>query len=184
LTAHSPNYFSEVLFFMIKKLMPDEYHSDIYKISPESLALRGIKAVILDIDNTLVTYDDAEPTESVLAWLEGLKSCGIKAAFISNNNADRVKRFNSGLNFPAFPDAGKPGTRFHRIAMHEMNVSAEETAVIGDQLFTDIWAGKKAGCYSLLVDPIKDRRDILTRSKRLLERPILRRYKKTVADRG
>lgn len=166
---------------MIKKLMPDEYYSDIYKISPDHLAELGAEAVILDIDNTLVTYDDAEPTESVLAWLSGLKEQGIKAAFVSNNHDDRVSRFNSALNFPAFPDAGKPGIKFHRIAMKEMGVTPDKTVAIGDQIFTDVLAAKLAGCYAILVDPIKDRRDILTRSKRLLERPILKKYKKNAA---
>ena len=77
--------------------MPDIYLNDIYEITPEMLKERGIKAVLLDIDNTLVTYDDPKPTESVLKWLDALKNVGISAAFISNNHQERVELFNISI---------------------------------------------------------------------------------------
>ena len=74
-------------------LLPDRIFDDIYKITPDFLAKEGIRALILDIDNTLVTYDDPKPTASVREWLDSMKRAGIEAAFVSNNNADRVALF-------------------------------------------------------------------------------------------
>ena len=94
--------------FTDRFFMPDLYLDDIYGITPEMLLERGIRAVLLDIDNTLVTYDDPMPTESVLKWLGALSEAGIKAAFISNNHKDRVELFNSELKYFATWDSGKP----------------------------------------------------------------------------
>ena len=60
----------------------------------------GIKAVVLDIDNTLVTYDDPEPTPSAAAFLQMLRDNGISIAFLSNNGPERVTKFNKSLGFP------------------------------------------------------------------------------------
>ncbi len=162
--------------FIDRYFMPDMYLDDIYGITPEMLTERGIKAVLLDIDNTLVTYDDPVPTESVLSWLDDLKKAGISAAFISNNHQDRVELFNSELKLFATWDSGKPSVKFHRAAMEYMESDKNNTAVIGDQIFTDVWSAKRLGLYAILVKPIKDKTTLFNRSKRALEKPILRRY--------
>ena len=158
--------------------MPDLYLDDIYGITPEMLKERGIKAVLLDIDNTLVTYDDPKPTESVLNWLEALESVGISAAFISNNHKERVELFNSDLKFFATWDSHKPSCKCYRAAMEFLGTDVTNTAVIGDQVFTDVWSAKRLGLFAILVKPIKDKTSLFFRSKRALEKPILRRYKK------
>lgn len=161
-----------------KYFMPDLYLDDIYAVTPEYLRSKGIKAVLLDIDNTLVTYDDPLPTESVLAWINALKENGISAAFISNNHKDRVELFNSELNFFATWDSGKPSGKCYRAAMKFLGTDKTNTAVIGDQVFTDVWSAKRLGLFAILVKPIKDKTSLFFRSKRALEKPILRRYRR------
>jgi len=158
--------------------MPDIYLNDIYEITPEMLKERGIKAVLLDIDNTLVTYDDPKPTESVLKWLDALKNVGISAAFISNNHQERVELFNSDLKLFATWDSHKPSGKCYRAAMDFLGTDTTNTAVIGDQVFTDVWSAKRLGLFAILVKPIKDKTSLFFRSKRALEKPILRRYRK------
>lgn len=167
-----------------KYFMPDMYLNDIYEITPSLLSERGIKAVLLDIDNTLVTYDDPMPTESVLQWLEGLKNEGINAAFISNNHKERVELFNSELKLFATWDSHKPSGKCYRAAMEFLGTDKTNTAVIGDQVFTDVWSGKRLGLYSILVKPIKDKKSLFFRSKRAFEKPILRRYLKKQAKKN
>ena len=161
-----------------KRFVPDEFHDDIYSIDLDSLKQRGIKAVLLEIDNTLVTYDDPEPTEKVLGWLAELEKRNIRAAFISNNHRGRVERFNAGLGFPAYCDSGKPSTKYYKIALAEMGAGVDSAAVIGDQVFTDVWSGKRLGAYTVLVRPIKDKTSLFFRFKRALEKPVMRRYRK------
>ena len=160
-------------------LVPDLYCDDIYGITPEYLKEKGVEAVILDIDNTLVPYEIAEPTDEVRAWLTALNEAGIKTAFVSNNHAPRVELFNKTLGYPAFPDSGKPFKKACRAAMEAMGSKPENTAIIGDQVFTDVLAGRNAGLNcALLVKPIKDKTNLFFRTKRLMEVPILKKYKK------
>lgn len=157
---------------------PDDYLKSFREATPEFLAERGIKGIILDIDNTLAPYEMPDPDEEILAWFASLESAGIRAAFVSNNHGDRVTRFNLPIGIPAFPDGKKPLRVGTRKALEAMGVSPEEAAIMGDQVFTDVWAGRRIGVRTILVPPIRDKRDIFTKSKRLLEKPILRYYAK------
>ena len=166
-------------------LVPELYCDDIYGITPEYIKGKGIEAVILDIDNTLVPYEIAEPTEEVRAWLNALTEAGIKVAFVSNNHADRVDKFNGSLGFPAFPDSGKPFKRACNKAMEALGSKPENTAIIGDQVFTDVLAGRNAGlCAAFLVKPIKDKTNLFFKTKRLMEVPVLKKYKKIHGEKG
>ena len=163
---------------MFDKLLPTHIYKDIYEITPDMLREAGIAALILDIDNTLVTYDDLKPTDKVAEWLASMHKSGIQTAFVSNNHAPRVESFCEGLGCYFHADAKKPSRRYLREAMAHMGTSVENTACVGDQLFTDVWAGKRAGMRAFLVPPIKDKRTLFFRTKRLLEKPFLRLYYK------
>ena len=159
-------------------LTPDYVFPSFDAITPEFLLERGIRALLIDIDNTLAPYEQDDPDERILAWFDALRAAGIRAALISNNHAPRVERFNAPLGLPAYPDSGKPGSRGILAAMAEMDVTPEETAGLGDQLLTDTWAVHRLGMPSLIVPPIKDKTTLFFRFKRLLERPFMRRYRK------
>ena len=124
-----------------KYLIPDRIFKNIYEITPEYLAGSGVRALVLDIDNTLVTYDDPEPTKSVLEWFDGMKQAGISVAFVSNNEHERVERFNSSLGFYAHGKSATPFGKYIRRAMAHMGSDEGSTALIGDQLLTDVAAG-------------------------------------------
>ena len=161
---------------MYKHFLPDYDYKTLSEITPSFLKSLGIKGVVMDIDNTIVTYDDLEPTPEAIKWFEGVAAAGIKIAFVSNNEWERVNRFNQNLAFPAYAKSAKPFIKNIRKAMHEMNTAKANTAFIGDQIFTDVWAGKRAGLTVFLVDPICDKKDRLTRFKRWLEKPIKKTY--------
>ncbi len=166
-----------------KYLIPDRIFKDIYEITPDYLTSQGIRALVLDIDNTLVTYDDPEPTPPVLAWFGAMKEAGIALSFVSNNERERVERFNRPLGFYAHGKSGKPFGKYIRRAMEHMASDPASTALIGDQLLTDVAAGKKAGLkLSLLVPPIKDKTTLFFRAKRKLEMPYIRKYYKLRPD--
>ncbi len=163
---------------MFKLFIPDRIFDNFYDITPEYLTELGIKAVISDIDNTLAPYEVAEPTEQILSWIRSLEAAGIKIAFLSNNHADRVELFNRSIGVPAYPDAGKPGKKGIALAMSELGVMSDETLMLGDQIFTDVLTGKRVGARAFLVPPIKDKKTLFFRAKRLLEKPFLRMYYK------
>ena len=163
---------------MRKFLMPDIILPTYREVTPQLCRELGIRAILSDIDNTLAPYEQAEPDEDIRAWLESLRAEGISVALISNNHADRVELFNAELGLIAYSDAGKPFGKILRRAMAEMGSDVTNTAMLGDQLLTDALAGNLLRLKVLIVPPIRDKRTAFVRFKRLLERPVIRRYRK------
>ena len=128
----------------------------IYDIDPAALAGRGIRLLLADLDNTLVPYGVPEPTDRVRAWAEALGERGVTLFVLSNNrHPGRPERFSRALGVPFIGHAGKPKAGSFFQAMEEMGCTAEQTAIVGDQIFTDILGGRNAGIYTLLVEPIR-----------------------------
>ncbi|MCL2099673.1 MAG: HAD hydrolase-like protein, partial [Oscillospiraceae bacterium] len=139
---------------------------------------KGIKGLIFDIDNTLVTYSLPGPTLEISGLMQKLKEDGLGVCFVSNNKKERVEIFNRTFGFPAFYAAGKPKKKYMKRALEVMGTAPCNTAVIGDQLFTDICAGKRMKMLSLLVMPIEPVETLFFKLKRVLEKPLIKRYKK------
>jgi len=155
---------------------PDYMFADFSAITPEFLHSIGIRALLIDIDNTLAPYEQPDADDRVLGWLRSLRENGIFAALVSNNHVPRVTRFNRVLELPAYPDSHKPRRRTLLRAMNELGVSPAETAIVGDQLLTDAFAGKQIGLPAIIVPPIRDKKNLFFRFKRLCERPFIRKY--------
>lgn len=134
-----------------------DYLADsIYDISGEALAKRGIKLLLADLDNTLVPYGVPLPDEKVKAWRDELNAHGVTLFVLSNNRHEsRPRIFSEGLGVPYIGHAGKPKTGSFFKAMEQMGVTKEETAIIGDQIFTDVLGGNRAGISTILVKPIR-----------------------------
>ncbi|MBP3370595.1 MAG: YqeG family HAD IIIA-type phosphatase [Clostridia bacterium] len=165
-------------------LVPD-YVFDTYRdVRPEFLTSLGIRALLIDIDNTLAPYEQDLPDENIIKWFEELKAAGISSALISNNHPPRVELFNSLLGLRAYADSGKPGSKTLIRAMNDMGVDASVTAGLGDQLLTDTLAVHRLGMISIIVPPIKDKRTLFFRFKRWLERPFMRKYRKAESKKG
>lgn len=159
-----------------KYLRPDFIFDSFVEVTPQFCKENNIKAIVSDIDNTLVTYDDAEPTPEVASWYHALVGYGIKIAFASNNDETRVALFNRSLGAPAIAKSGKPLTGGVRRMMEETSGTLENTVLLGDQLLTDIMAAKRLGIRAIVVPPIKDKRSLFFRAKRAIEKPFMTRY--------
>ena len=159
-------------------LTPDRMFGKFDDITPEFLLSNGIKALLIDIDNTLAPYEQDLPDERIIKWFSSLRDAGISASLVSNNHKERVELFNKDLELPAYPDCGKPKTATLLLAIEKMGASLENSASIGDQLLTDALAAHRLGIPAYIVPPIKDKKNLFFRFKRWLERPYIRRYKK------
>lgn len=158
--------------------VPEYYFKAFNEASAEFLLGIGVKGIVLDVDNTLEPYENPLPGEHVKAWLSDLRDNGISAAIVSNNGGERINFFNSELGLPVYYKAKKPFKKNVLNAMRDMGTTKENTVLMGDQVFTDVWAAHNTGIRAILVPPINDKRDIFTKFKRLLEKPILKKYKK------
>ncbi len=163
-------------------LVPDYIFDSFEDITPEFLKSFGIRALLIDIDNTLAPYEQAEPDERIINWFAALHENGIKAALISNNHPPRVELFNRKLGLDAYPDSGKPKSEFLIKAMEKLGVTADRTAGLGDQLLTDTLAVHRLGMKSIIVPPIKDKKNAFFKFKRRLERPYIKKYFKQINE--
>jgi hypothetical protein len=167
---------------MIEVLFPDLAVNKVQDIDLDILVKKNIKGLILDIDNTLVATETREADFDTVSWLETVKKTGLKACIVSNSSKKRVEIFNGKLNIFALHRATKPSKKSFLAASKLMGVKPEETAVIGDQIFTDIYGGRKSNMYTILVKPIDKKEFIFVRLKRLLEKPVLKRYYKKISQ--
>ena len=160
---------------MKNRFIPDMYLNTVHELDTDILKARGIKAIIVDIDNTLVSWDTKVPDEKVTELVCKLVAEGFKICILSNNTKKRVEEFNKSLKLPAIYKAVKPSKMAFRRAIKLMNSAVDDTAVIGDQLFTDVLGGNRLGLFTVLVSPISDKEFIWTRFVRLLEKSVLKR---------
>ena len=120
-------------------LYPDLYLTNITKITPELLEKYSIKGLILDVDNTLIDFDKNIPNE-IPIWCENLKKANIKMCIVSNTNKiKKVEKVAKKLNLEYIYFAHKPSRKGLLKGKDLLNLSANNIAVVGDQILTDVW---------------------------------------------
>lgn len=159
-------------------LLPDYIFPTYRDITVDFLKEIGIKALLIDIDNTLAPYEMPEPDDNIRIWFKVLKENGIQATLVSNNGRERVELFNETLGLPAYWKSGKPFAKNLKKAMAEMGTDKTNTAMLGDQLLTDAAAGKHIGLRTIIVPPICDKNNAFFRSKRAMEVGHIKKYVK------
>ncbi len=149
-----------------------------------ALKAEGIDGMVLDIDNTLVPYHVPSPTPEVVAFVDALKANGISAVIASNNTGERVTMFAESLGIYAIHKAGKPLPGGLIKCAKVMGVHRKRTAVIGDQIFTDVLGANLCGMYSILVKPLPSVENNFFKVKRFFERIILKQMQKRDEQRA
>lgn len=162
---------------MLHLLCPDIYLDSIYELDLNKLNKKGIKGIITDLDNTLIPWGESTVYPKLEEWFRYLKENDFKVCIVSNNSLGRVKVFSDPLGIPAIPKAVKPRRKAFRLALSKMGLKADEVAVMGDQLFTDVLGGNRLGLFTVLVIPVSEREFIGTMMVRKVERFILKRLK-------
>lgn len=139
----------------MKALCPDVCKDRVTEIDENLLKELNVKAMILDIDNTLGGYDDSEPPEDVVNWLNGLKSAGIAAFIVSNNShKNRAAAYAGKLGIDYINLALKPLTCGVRRAVKALGISKKEAVIVGDQVFTDVLCSKLYRVKCILVTSV------------------------------
>ncbi len=159
---------------LLSRLRPREFVASIYEIDWRELYRRGMRAVLTDLDNTLVEWNSPVATPQLLTWLNEVRTLGFEVCIVSNNDAKRVLEFAERVGIPAIYKAGKPRRRSYLKAMRMLGVEPSATVMVGDQIFTDVLGANRLGLYTILVKPIHPREFVGTRLMRRMERLILR----------
>ena len=159
-------------------LMPKEFVTSVFQITPEKLATLGIKGIITDLDNTLIEWDRPDATEEIAQWLNEMNEAGIRVIIASNNHEERVKRFAEPLGIPYIYRAKKPLGAAYYAAMKEIRLKSNEVAMVGDQLLTDIMGANRLKLYTFLVRPVAESDGFVTRFNRFIERRVFNTLKR------
>jgi len=160
---------------LLRKLKPDIFAATLLDIPLDELKKRGIKGLVIDLDNTLTKWNSCEINPEIYSWLKELKEMDFRICIVSNNDVGRLRGFMEDLQIPYISNAFKPGKSAFVKAMQLLNSGPAKTAVIGDQLFTDILGGKRLGCFTILVTPLSQREFIGTKIMRKIERLLLKK---------
>jgi HAD superfamily phosphatase (TIGR01668 family) len=161
---------------LLSKLRPNLFLDSVQAIDLRLLRRRGIRGVVLDLDNTLAGWRALQPSLEVATWLKGLRSHQIGAVILSNNGKGRVGDFARSIGVPCIPNARKPRVRGFLQAMQMLGTTPQTTAVIGDQVFTDILGGNRAGFFTILVSPLTREEFVGTKAVRRVEGMVLRHF--------
>ena len=145
----------------IENYMPDFAVEAVYDLTVPSLQAQGIKAVLVDLDNTLIAWNNPDGTPEMKQWLHDLRDAGIRIIVVSNNTKKRVQRAVEKFGIDR--------------AMKEFHYEKNEVVMVGDQLMTDIRAAHRAGIRSILVKPLVQHDSIKTQINRARERHVMRK---------
>ena len=161
-------------------LYPKIYLESVKDISIELLNKNNIKALILDVDNTILDFDKNIP-QGVEEWCKELKAQGIKFCILSNSDKkEKVKMVAEKLQLPYFYFATKPLKRGFKKAIKLLEEKPENIAAVGDQIFTDVCGANRCHLLSILVKPIAKKDLLITRIKRPIENYIIKKYKNSI----
>jgi HAD superfamily phosphatase (TIGR01668 family) len=126
--------------------------------------------MIIDLDNTLVAWGAEEIPHRLKEWVGALQNNSFKLCLVSNARASRARRMGEDLGLPVVTPALKPAHRPFKRGLQCLGLSAEEVAVVGDQIFTDVLGGNRMGLFTILVDPISQSEFLGTRVVRRIEK--------------
>ena len=156
-------------------LLPDAAEEKITDITPALLHAMGVKALILDADNTLSGHASQIPFEGAVEWVARMQKEGFSAIVVSNNFKKRVEPFAAQFGLPFISMAMKPFPFGYLRAVRRMKSSRKQTVAIGDQVFTDILGARLTGVRSILLTPQGEESVLRFGWRRRLEQPIRRK---------
>lgn len=162
------------------KIYPNVYFNNVQEITIEFLIKNKIKALILDVDNTLIDINE-NLSEDIITWSNMLQGQGIKMYILSNTNKEKkVSKVAEKLEIPFEMFARKPFKNGFLKVQKILNINPKNIAVVGDQIFTDIIGGNKCNMFTILVDPVSEKDYWYTAWKRPIENRLKKKLKKGI----
>ena len=153
---------------------PDYYFKSFHEVNASQLKAHGIRLLIVDIDNTLIPSRSNVISEEAKQFINALRSNGIEPIVVSNNVSSRIQKVSDELHVHCFPFSFKPLPFGFQKAMAAVHAHKSETAVLGDQLLTDIWGGNGLDIMTILSDPIAEKDNFFGAVNRRIENVLFR----------
>lgn len=152
--------------------LPKLIATSLTDITPELLRQRGIRLLMMDFDNTIVTYYSDIPEPKVESWFRTMEAAGILLCVVSNSKSDRVQRFCEARRLGCIIRAKKPRGKGILECLERYHIPAEQAALVGDQIFTDTLGANAQGVTSILINAIHNH-TIFFKIRHLMELPFI-----------
>lgn len=158
---------------MLEWFKPTWMVRSIYSITPEQLQKNNVKAVLTDLDNTLIAWNNPEATQESIQWIEMMKEADIPVLIVSNNSDERVKPVAELLGLDYIPRSLKPSRRAYRLAQEKLGLPTEQLLMVGDQVITDVLGANRFGVRNVLVKPLLESDAWNTKFNRFIELKVM-----------
>lgn len=150
------------------------YKENIYKINYKKLKENNIKVLLFDFDNTIIEKGNSLLNKETAKLFDKLKKDFIIYVVSNSIQKNKIKKICEQLDVPYINGSKKPFKfGFKRIKFK--SIKANQIAMIGDQIITDVLGAKRMNYYSVLIDPISKKEWLLTKLNRMFENIILKR---------
>ena len=157
-------------------LKPDVKFHGITDITVEALEKFGIKALLLDVDNTMSTHHGTVLTDGLCEWIAAMQQSGIKLMVLSNSKRRRIEPFANRIGLPFISLGCKPLPTGYLRGVKAIGEKRKNTAIVGDQIFTDVLGGNIVGVKTVLLTPINLEDGWSFKLRRKLEKKVYKRY--------
>ena len=167
---------------MLKKFIPTYVYKSVYDIDFKMLYDKGIRLILTDLDNTLISYKDTLPTERLFEFKKMIEGMGFEFILVSNSRKGRVDTFSKAYNIRCQKFSTKPLKRGIKkaIKMANKKYNKDEILLMGDQIMTDVLGANRCGINSCLIFPVdKSTEHKGTRFNRFFEQFFLNRLRKS-----
>ena len=155
-------------------LRPNIKLDKITDISVDILKKYNITALILDVDNTLSTHHGQVLTDGLEEWLKNMRENNIKLTVLSNSTKKRLDPFAKKIGLDYISLGLKPLPFGYLRALKALGTKRINTAIVGDQIFTDTLGGNLVGLNTVLLTPIKPETSLRFRFKRRIEKFLIK----------
>ena len=151
-------------------LLPSVIAEAVTDLTPQLLQSRNIRLLMLDFDNTIVPYTTNVPTEKMEKWIRSMLQSEIQLCVVSNSKRDRGKVFCEAYGLDCITHAKKPFSKGIRQCLSKYGIPAAESALAGDQIYTDTLGANGCGVQSILVKAI-DNHNFWLKARHVAELP-------------
>ncbi|HAZ30017.1 TPA: YqeG family HAD IIIA-type phosphatase [Candidatus Acetothermia bacterium] len=157
----------------VRCLRPDLIVRSIHDLDYDALHRQGVLALLYDLENTLCRWRDWQLDARTRALLRRLQDQGLRIAVLTNARVPPQHPLvleMEELGIPVVASARKPFRQSFRRTLALLGVSPAQAAMIGDQVLTDVLGGRRAGMYTVLVEPVAHDESRPTKVNRWVER--------------
>jgi hypothetical protein len=164
----------------MQKYLPDYISDSIFDIDYNKLYDLGMRGLCFDIDNTLIEMNNDDLHQKAISLINALKNKGFAMCILSNASKKRTAMIGKMLEMKYIHRAFKPSQKGFTKAKLLMNLTQEKCVMIGDQMFTDVLGGNKAGFLTIMTKIIDNNEAINIRIKRIFERLVMRKFERKI----